>query len=160
MCFSVGKHHYCIFHIVTNTLPASAPRRTPTMVGGEAAFVPFASHHSLSTTSLFPSAKTSLSAPRSPCRCTRQRTLTPTASHAAETRNLFTEPKTTGSSELQSTGKFNFDSAHFRNCVSGEWFGYQVTFSAKTGAAQNIEVLDIPDPIAWLPSTNSFYMYN
>lgn len=112
------------------------------MSGPEAAFVSLVSSPFVPTTTLFPSTKIPRPVHPVPCRFARQRTFITTASQAAETKSPSADPKTTDTSRFASTGKFSFGSTQFRNSVSGEWFGYQVTFSAKTGAAQNIEVLD------------------
>lgn len=112
------------------------------MSGPEAAFVSLVSSPFVPSTTHFAATKASPSVLPIPCRYARQRTFNITASHAAETKPRSADPKTVDTSRFASTGKFNFDGTEFRNSVSGEWFGYQVTFSAKTGAAQNIEVLD------------------
>lgn len=62
------------------------------------------------------------------------------AVRAADSTSISKIPGASDSKEPSCTSAFDFESAQFADAVSGEWFGYQVTFSAKTGAAQNIEV--------------------
>lgn len=66
------------------------------------------------------------------------------ASIQAEAANQTETSETSISSDavqsLESVEAFGFYDNAFVDAVSGEWFGYEVTFSGKTGAALPIEV--------------------
>lgn len=104
-----------------------------------AAFVPCTGSYFLLTTSLFPTSKLLVPSPNS-CRVGHGRAYTISATHAPDLKTIPNNPETTSDSKTEIVGEFHFDSPQFQHLVSGEWFGYQVSFSAKTGAAQNIEV--------------------